>query len=291
MVIQIGVTFPQTELGMDPAIIRDYVQAVEALQYDYLLAYEHVLGANSENSLLARVPYTHKSMFHEPFTLFGYLAGLTQRIILVTGVIILPQRQTVLVAKQAAEIDVLSNGRLVLGIGLGWNPIESVAMNEDFHTRGKRIEEQVDVMRKLWTNQLVTFRGEWHQIEDAGINPLPIQRPIPVWMGGGHDKVLQRIGRIGDGWISNQRPDVQGLEQAKKLRAYTRAAGRNEEDVGISGSISAGLPEEQLIAQFLAWKSLGATHVSLNTMGIGLEDAAGHIRAVERFRETVTNLL
>ena len=178
--MKVGVVFPQTEIGADPTAVKDYAQASEDLGFSHLLAYDHVLGANPASRPDWRAPYSHLDMFHEPFVLFGYLAGLTQRIELVTGIIILPQRQTVLVAKQAAALDVLSKGRLRLGIGIGWNAVEYEALGEDFKNRGRRSEEQIDVLRKLWTQQLVTYNGQWHKITDAGINPLPVQRPIPT---------------------------------------------------------------------------------------------------------------
>jgi probable F420-dependent oxidoreductase len=175
--MQIGVVFPQTEIGNDPAAIRDYAQAAVGLGFSHVLAYDHVLGANPQRPGGWSGPYTHLTPFHEVFVLFGYLAAVTHQLGLTAGVIILPQRQTALVAKQAASLDVLSGGRLRLGVGLGWNEVEYTSLNENFHNRGKRIEEQVELMRKLWTDPLVNFKGKWHTIPDAGLNPLPVQRP------------------------------------------------------------------------------------------------------------------
>src|SRR5512137_2052178 len=203
--MQIGLVFPQTEIGNDPAAIRDYAQTAEGLGFSHLLAYEHVLGANPQRPGGWSGPYTYQTPFHEVFVLFGYLAALTQRLELVSGILILPQRQTVLAAKQAASLDVLSGGRLRLGVGLGWNEVEYAALNENFHNRGRRIEEQVALLRRLWTEPLVTFNGEWHTIPDAGLNPLPVQQPIPVWFGGSAEAALERIARLADGWIINQR--------------------------------------------------------------------------------------
>src|SRR5882672_3039514 len=191
-----GVVFPQTEFGNDVQAIKDYAQAAEGLGYDYLLVYDHVLGAHPGREPKLTGPYTHEHPFHEPMVLFGFLAGVTKRLQLTTGILILPQRQTVLVAKQAAEVDRLSGGRLRLGVGLGWNYVEYEALGEDFHTRGRRIAEQVEVMRRLWTEPLVTFEGKWHRIDRAGIRPLPVQQPIPVWMGGSAEPVIQRTARI-----------------------------------------------------------------------------------------------
>ena len=208
--MKLGVVFPQTEIEHSPAAIRDYAQAAEDLGYDYLLAYEHVLGANPERPGGWRGPYTHLHSFFEPFVLFSYLAGLTHRLQFTTGILILPQRQTVLVAKQAATLDALSGGRLRLGIGIGWNAIEYEALGEDFHTRGRRIEEQVELLRLLWTEPLVSFQGREHILSDAGIKPLPVQRPIPIWFGGSSDPVLRRMARLGDGWMPNPLPVDRG---------------------------------------------------------------------------------
>src|SRR5438552_7102877 len=238
--MRIGVVFPQTEIGDDPIAIRDYAQTVEQLGYQHLLIYDHVLGASIANRPDWRGPYTSDTLFHEPFVLFGYLAGLTKRIELVTGVIILPQRQTVLVAKQAAALDVLSGGRLRLGIGIGWNPVEYEALGENFKNRGRRSEEQVEVMRKLWTQELVTFEGEWHKITDAGLNPLPIQRPIPAWFGGGHDQTLRRVARLGDGWFPLLAPDDACRGAIEKIHSYAQEAGRDPSSVGIQGRTMVG---------------------------------------------------
>jgi len=280
-----GVVFPQTEIGKDPSAIRDFAQAAEELGYHHLLAYDHVVGANPASRPGWRPPYTYKDTFHEPFVLFGYLAGLTKRIELATGVIILPQRQTVLVAKQAAALDVLSGGRLRLGIGIGWNPVEYEALGENFKNRGRRSEEQVDVMRKLWTQELVTFEGEWHKITDAGLNPLPIQRPIPIWFGGGHDQTLRRVARLGDGWFPLLGPDDKCRAMIEKIRAYTREAGRDPRSVGIEGRIMIGQGSpEQWTKEIQTWKELGATHVTANTMKAGFSSPSGHVEAIRRFR-------
>lgn len=280
-----GVVFPQTEIGKDPSAIRDFAQAAEELGYHHLLAYDHVVGANPASRPGWRPPYTYKDTFHEPFVLFGYLAGLTKRIELVTGVIILPQRQTVLVAKQAAALDVLSGGRLRLGIGIGWNPVEYEALGENFKNRGRRSEEQVEVMRKLWTQELVTFEGEWYKITDAGLNPLPIQRPIPIWFGGGHDQTLRRVARLGDGWFPLLGPDDKCRAMIEKIRAYTREAGRDPRSVGIEGRIMIGQGSpEQWTKEIQAWKELGATHVTANTMKAGFSSPSGHVEAIRRFR-------
>ena len=287
--MHIGVVFPQTEIGPDPVAVRDYAQAVEDMGYSHILAYDHVLGASREARPDWRGPYDNKSLFHEPFVLFGYLAGVTSRIELVTGIIILPQRQTALVAKQAAAVDVLSGGRLRLGIGIGWNQVEYEALGEDFHTRGRRVEEQVALMRALWTDDVVTFQGRWHTVTAAGINPLPVQRPIPLWMGGGAEPVIRRIARMADGWFPQFRPDDRGRETLQRLHDYAREAGRDPGGIGIEGrtSIGGGSPDDWA-AEVEAWRALGATHLGVNTMGAGLTSPADHIDALRRFKESAS---
>ena len=201
--MQIGVTVPITEIGADFGGLQDYIQAAEDLGYAHVRILDHVLGADPKfHPEVPEFPYTHQTYIHEPFTLMGYLAAVTKKVQLVTGILILPQRQTALVAKQAAEVDVLSGGRLRLGIGIGWNPVEYEALGENFHNRGRRSEEQIALLRMLWTQDVVDFTGRWHRVTHAGLKPLPVQRPIPVWFGAGRssspippESVLRRIGR------------------------------------------------------------------------------------------------
>ena len=285
--MQIGVTFPQTEIGTDPKTIRDYAQVAEDLGYEHLLAYDHVLGADPTNREGWR-GYTHQTMFHEPLTLFGYLAAVTQRLELVTGVIVLPQRQTALVAKQAAEVDVLSSGRLRLGVGIGWNAVEYEALGEDFSTRGARIEEQIEVMRLLWTKEVVSYEGEYHHIDEAGINPLPVRRPIPVWMGARADVGLRRTARVAEGWFPLGPLDDRMREAVKRLRHYVEEAGRDPESVGIEARLDMSrVPQEEWVPQTEAWRSLGATHISINTMNAGLGSPQEHIEAIQRYKEAL----
>lgn len=281
-----GVVFPQTESGSDPLAIRDFVQAIEGLGFDYLLAYEHVLGANPDRPGGWRGPYTHESLFHEPFVLFGYLAGQTSRLEFVTGILVLPQRQTALVAKQASAVDVLSGGRLRLGVGIGWNSVEFEGMGMNFRDRGKRSEEQVAVLRRLWTEPLVNFNGEYHVINDAGLNPMPVQRPIPIWFGGGADAALRRIARLGDGWIPNTMPVEQGRSHVEKMRGYLRDAGRDPDAFGIDVRVNARtMPEPQWPEVITGWRDLGATHVCINTMGLGLTSLDQHLVLIRRFKD------
>ncbi|PYN95735.1 MAG: LLM class F420-dependent oxidoreductase, partial [Candidatus Rokuibacteriota bacterium] len=236
--MKIGVVFPQTEIGNDPAAIKAYAEAVENMGFAHILVFDHVLGANPERPGGWKGPYTYRHGFHEPFVLFGFLAAATRRVELVTGIVILPQRQTALVAKQAAAVDVLSGGRLRLGVAVGWNPVEFEALGENFSTRGKRIEEQIEVMRALWTRELVTFEGKHHRIPDAGINPLPVQRPIPVWMGGESEVVQRRMARIADGWMPHFRPGAPAQVVVDRIHGLVRDAGRDPKTFGIEGRIA-----------------------------------------------------
>ncbi|NDJ85120.1 MAG: LLM class F420-dependent oxidoreductase [Chloroflexi bacterium] len=282
--MQLGVVFPQTEIGADVAVIRDYTQTAEGLGYSYLLAYDHVLGANPERPGGWRGPYTFESQFHEPFTLFSYLAAITQQVEFVTGILILPQRQTALVAKQVAQLDLLSGGRVRLGIGIGWNPVEYEALNQDFSNRGKRSEEQVLVLRELWTKPLVTFEGEYHTIRDAGLNPLPVQRPIPIWFGGGADAVLKRMARLGDGWMPNTMSFEKTAVMVEKLHTYLAEAGRDPRDFGLDIRISLNRhPRGEWAETVQMWQDFGATHLSINTMGSDLTPQE-HIAAISEFK-------
>ena len=285
--MKLGVVFPQTEIGNDPAVIRDYAQAAEKIGYDHVLVFDHVLGAHPDRFEKFTPPYNYETPFHEPFVLFGYLAAVTTRHELTTGVVILPQRQTALVAKQASAVDVLSGGRLRLGVGIGWNHVEYEALNENFRNRGRRIEEQVALMRRLWTEPLIDFNGKYYHVAQAGICPLPIQRPIPVWMGGGVDAVLQRVAKIADGWFPQFRPGPQGAETVERLHGYIRDAGRRIDDVGIEGRISMyNTPEAESGPALEGWRDLGATHVSFNTMNAGLTSPQAHIDAIRRHYDT-----
>ena len=284
-----GVVFPQIEFGNDPQAIKDYAQAAEAFGYDYLLVFDHVLGAHPSREPKLTGPYTHEHPFHEPLVLFGFLAGVTTRLHLTTGVVILPYRQTALVAKQAAEIDVLSGGRLRLGVGLGWNYVEYDALGEDFKTRGHRIEEQVTILRKLWTEPLVTHRGEHFTIDKAGLNPMPVQRPIPIWFGGFTDPAVRRAGRLGDGWLPGGRPVDDSLKRhLDLLHQSLQDAGRDPGTFGIDPWISIkGLTSENVVRRVDAWRNLGATHIAVDTMRAGFTSPQAHIDAIRSFREVV----
>ena len=284
--MQLGVTFPQTEIGADPIVIRDYAQAVEGLGYEHLVVFDHVLGADPGNRSGWR-GYTHRDMFHEPFVLFGYLAAFTQ-LEMVPAVIILPQRQTALVAKQAVEVNILTGGKLRLGVGVGWNPVEYEALGMNFHTRGRMIEEQVELMRLLWSQDVVTYKGRYHTITEAGLNPLPPGQSIPIWMGGGADVLLRRVARLGDGWFPQGQPDEQMRATVERLREYAREAGRDPDTVGIEARMNAREGNlDEWIRQTEGWRELGATHISINTMGAGFKSINDHMSAIRRYIEAL----
>jgi len=284
--MKVGVVFPQTEIGNDPVAIRDYAQAAEQLGYNHILVFDHVLGAHPERfeALGFKAPYTYRTPFHEPMVLFGYLAAVTTSLELVTGILILPQRQTALVAKQAAEVDVLSGGRLRLGVGIGWNAVEYEALGENFKNRGRRVEEQIALLRELWTKELVDFDGKYHHVRRAGINPLPAQRPIPIWMGGMSEAVLKRAARIADGWFPQFQPGPRSTEAVAQFRQYVKDAGRASDDVGIEGRLSMfNTPEDQWGPILQGWRAMAASHVTFNTMGVQLASPQAHIDAIQRF--------
>ena len=274
--------------------MREYVQAAEDLGFAHLIVYDHVLGADSELHEGWKGGYSSKDMFHEPFVVFGYMAAITTRLELVTSVIILGQRQTALVAKQAAEVDVLSGGRLRLGVGTGWNRVEYEALGESFQNRGRRSDEQIELLRALWTNDVVNFTGRWHQVTHAGINPLPVQRPIPIWLGVGGldptpaDRVLRRVARLADGWFPQFAPDDTGREYLDRLNGYAREEGRDPSAIGIEARINMiDGPPEFWKERLKGWEALGATHISFNTMKGGLSTPQDHINAIQRFKEIV----
>jgi probable F420-dependent oxidoreductase len=277
--------FPQTESGVDPIAIRDYAQAVEGMGYNHIVAYDHVLGASTETRPDWSGPYTSETLFHEPLVLYGYLAGLTKTLELVTGILILPQRQTALVAKQAAEVDLLSGGRLRLGIGVGWNEVEYQGLNENFADRGVRSEEQIAVLRALWAEPVITLEGRWHTIDHAGLKPLPPRRTIPIWIGGYSEATLRRIARIGDGWFPWIPPNEETRATIERLHAYARAAGREPSAIGLEPQLSvARVPEAEWRTYAEGWQKLGATHLCVNTMNAGLQTLDQHVAVLEKVK-------
>jgi probable F420-dependent oxidoreductase len=279
--MQIGVVFPQTELGGDAGAARAYAEAVEGFGYRHLLVYDHVVGADPAVHTGWSGPYDIDTTFHEPFVLFGFLAGITTTIELVTGIIILPQRQTALVAKQAAEVDLLSGGRLRLGVGIGWNAVEYEALGKDFGDRGVRSEEQVELLRRLWTERSVTHDGPSERITAAGLAPLPIQRPIPIWFGVANPRGYRRTGRLGEGWFPMV-PPGKHLDAAKaQVDAAAVEAGRDPATIGLEGRVSWGDGGVATVVDHAErWRTAGATHIAVNTMGAGLGGVDGHIRAL-----------
>jgi probable F420-dependent oxidoreductase len=286
--MKIGVVFPQTEFPPDPLAVRDYAQTVEELGYSHMHAYDHVLGANPERPGGWTGPYTFKHTFFEPFVLFSFMSGLTQHIEFATGILILPQRQTALVAKQAATLDVLSHGRLRLGVGNGWNEVEYIALGEDFHTRGRRMEEQVELLRLLWTQPLVKFEGRFHNIPDAGLSPLPFQQPIPIWFGGTDDKVIQRMARLGDGWMLNIRTLEQARPALDRLANYLEAASRDKTSFGIDLRLNLSTVGPEAWQGFVkACEALGASHLTVNSMGMGNDTPLKHLSALQNFATAI----
>ena len=302
--MKLGVNLPMAEIGGDVGAVREFVQAAEGLGYDHLHILDHVLGVDAQHHPeIQPIWYTYKDVMHEPLTLMSYLAAITERLEMVTSILVLPQRQTALVAKQAAEVDVLSGGRLRLGVGLGWNPGEAEAMGQEWSTRARRIEEQVEVLRALWTQEVVNFQGRWHRITYAGINPLPVQRPIPIWIGAGSgsipmppDVALRRIGRIADGWILLFPPDEKAREAIDRVNGYAKEAGRDPSAIESDaftwvaakgpgmGRLSATGPEEWTRA-VKSWRDLGISYLTVATQGAGLSSPREHIETIRRFKE------
>ena len=277
--MRIGVVFPQTELGGDAGAVRAYARGAEELGFTHLLAYDHVVGADPAAHKGWNGPYDVHTTFHEPMVLYGYLAAVTS-MELVPGVIILPQRQTVLVAKQAAEVDLLTGGKFRLGVGIGWNRVEYEALGQDFSTRGRRLDEQITLLRRLWTEQSVTFSGTFDQITGAGLAPMPVQRPIPVWIGAQSPPAYRRAGRLADGWFPQMAPGPQ-LDEARRIVAEAAAeAGRNPASLGMEGRLGWQEDRDKLAAEMRQWREAGATHLSVNTMRCGLKTVDDHLAAL-----------
>jgi probable F420-dependent oxidoreductase len=300
--MKLGVAIPAIDpaIGGDPAALREFAQAAEAIGYQDLAAPDHVLGVNVASRPDWGDRNTSADLFHDPFALFSFLAGCTKTIEFSTQVLILAQRQAVLVAKQAASLDVLCGGRVRLGVGIGWNEVEFVGLNENFHNRGRRSEEQVRVMQALWAEPHVTFHGKYHTIEDAGLNPLPPHRKIPIWFGGHVEVTMRRVVQWGDGWMPMAyAPGDEAKVVFDKLRTMAEAAGRDPASIGIDTRTTAGLGNEADWRDTIRfWKSCGATHITLVTYsgrghlrrieGRTLRD---HLSAIKRYSDTVADLL
>src|SRR3954468_10461678 len=296
--MELGALLPLGDIGGDPAALREYAQAAESVGYDFIEAPDHVMGQNPAGASAGE--RVADGLYQDPFVLFGYLAGVCPKLGFSTGVLILPQRQTVLVAKQAACLDALCGGRFRLGIGVGWNEVEFTGLNENFHNRGRRSEEQVQVMQAVWAEPHVSFKGKWHTIEDAGINPRPASGKVPVWFGGHHDRTLPRIAKWGDGWMPNAYPpDQSALDIFAELRRLTEAQGRDPASVGIEVWTSCGAGSEADWRREVAfWKQAGASHICLTTTfhrrhhtRIAGKSLSDHLAALRRYREAVADAL
>ena len=298
--MKIGAVFPQTDIGDDAGAIREWTLGVEAMGFDHVDAYDHVIGANTASRPGWDGAYDIDSQFYEPFTLLSYMAALSSTLSFMTGVFILPQRQTVLFAKQAACLDRLCGGRLRLGVGTGWNAVEYEALGVDFAQRGAIFDDQIEVLRALWSNRAVTIDTPFHKITDAGLKPMPVQQPIPLWLGGGgggtivqtstsNDKVIRRIARLADGWLPLCAPDEHGAALVERMRGYARDYGRDPAGIGIQAGLRGRRAlEDQWAEHANAWRRLGATHMFINTMQDGLTGADQHLRRLEEALRAVS---
>jgi probable F420-dependent oxidoreductase len=280
---RVGAVFPQLEIEPEASAIRDFARGVEEMGYSHLIAYDHVVGADVSDRPEWNMPYTHESAFHEPMALFAYLAGCTSSLILSTGVVVLPQRQTVLFGKQAANIDVFSNGRLRIGVGVGWNTIEYEALDVEFANRGVRLDDQIRFLRRLWTEPSFSEHGSYHHISAAGINPLPVQRPIPIWVGGPSPVSMRRAARFGDGWLPPFGADL-AEEKINAFREAVIAEGRDPEDVGFESvtflGTTAGGPvrgASEAAREAEIWRQTGASGIAFDSMAMGLDGASAHL--------------
>ena len=286
--MQIGAVFPHNEIGTDPGAIKAFAQGVESLGISHLLIYDHVLGADPDREGGFRGPYDKDVAFHEPFTTFAFIAAVTEKLDMITTVMILPQRQTVLAAKQAAEVALLSNNRFRLGVGVGWNEVEYVGLNETFTNRGRRQAEQVEVMRKLWSEDSLDYTGDYHRIDKASINPRPSQ-PIPVWFGGSAPALLDRVARLGDGWIPLMGANDKAQACIDTIKATREAAGLSFDNFGIQAQAqyAGGSPERwQKHAQ--AWQDMGCTHIAIATHNAGPTDVDGHLSRIREYQDAIS---
>jgi probable F420-dependent oxidoreductase len=301
--VKLGVILPQIEMGSDPQHLVRFARTAEDCGFSYVVAYDHVLGADTATRPDWTATYTTDTPFHESFVLFGFLAAHTSSLELMTGVVALPQRQTALVAKQSAEIDLLTRGRFRLGVGIGWNDVEFRALGAEFKSRAARFEEQIDVLRRLWTERSVTFEARFHSIDRAGILPRPVQQPIPIWIGAGTyaapppPAALDRIGRLADGWICSKRlgPDVEAAWG--EIQSAASRAGRARDAIGLQCTIQPGgdrqsgkvtgtgmMSDAEMVdvlqREATQWERFGVTHLSVSGLGVG-RDPDEHIRFVE----------
>jgi probable F420-dependent oxidoreductase len=288
--VKIGVTFPLAEIGDDPGGVRAYAEAIEDLGFETLHCGDHIVGTDRRVHPEFTVGYSNLDPSLDPLVLFGFFAAVTSRVELTTGVLLLGQRETALVAKQAATVDVLTGGRLRLGVGVGGFAPEFEAVGADPRDRGRRCEEQIAVLRALWMEESVEFDGRWHRIHGFGCNPRPVRRPIPIWLGGSADAVLDRVGRLADGWLlARQKPSAEIADGFAKVRLAAERAGRDPSAIGLEGRVHLldGGTIEQCVAETLAWAQLGATHVVLMTLFAGLHGPDAHVRAAAQYRRSL----
>jgi probable F420-dependent oxidoreductase len=286
--MRLGVTFPQSDLALDAGATREFAQAVEEMGFDHLLFYEHVVGAGRTTRPDWSYIHDEHDRFHEVFVVLGYIAALTESIELVPGVLCLPQRQTALVAKQAAELDHLCGGRFRLGVGVGWNFVVFGALGADFHTRGRRIQELIEVLRLLWTSPTVTYEGEFHSLPDVGINPLPLQRPIPIWYGSGAERILERVARLADGWIPEPKDPEELAPQLEKLRGLIEREGRNPDEFGLQGRLSLRHGGPDMWREHYQWfLENGFTHYAIATIWSGAKTLGEHLELLQRYCDEV----
>jgi probable F420-dependent oxidoreductase len=287
--LKIGAVYPQVELHGDPLALYRFSRAIEAMGYDHLLMYDHVVGAarvERDPPLWESGPYTDAHPFHDPLIAFAYLAGITQRIDLVTGILILPQRQTVLVAKQATGVALISGGRLHLGVGTGWNHVEYDALGQDFASRGARLDEQIPYLRRLWAEPLVSFAGRFDRIDRGNILPRP-KRPIPIYCGGFTEPAFRRAARLADGFIFAA--DVAGaIAGWNRVRQLLAEVGRETDGFRAQYMVQKaggdGIALGETIDALKRWADAGGTHASIVTMGLGHTHATAHLDYLDLVR-------
>jgi probable F420-dependent oxidoreductase len=291
--MKLGVIYPSTEYSTDTDAVKEFAQAVDGAGFDQLVLYDHVLGADpTDRGKPWERPYTYRDPFREPFTFMAYLAGITERIEFVTNVMVLPQRQTALVAKQAAEVSLLSRGRIQLGIGVGKNEVEYESLDVDFATRGARMDEQIEVMRLLWSEEVIDYHGRFHSIPRAGISPRPTSGSVPIWVGGAADVALRRAARVGDGWLlwGTTRPDEPIVRASlARVRSLVEEHGRSVDDFGLHAHVMVEDGIDRAVANLHAWRELGVTHASIKTMWADLPSDEAHLDAALTIRERYLN--
>ena len=286
--MEIGAVFPHNEIGTDPQAIKDYAQGVEELGVTHLLIYDHVLGADRDRPGGFEGPYDKDVAFHEPFTTFAFIAAVTKKLDMITTVMILPQRQTVLVAKQAAELAILSNNRFKLGIGVGWNTVEYTGLNENFKNRGKRQEEQVELMRLLWESEVLEYKGDYHHIDKASINPRPSKR-VPIWFGGGAPQLIERCADLGDGWIPLMGPNEAARKTLAAIKEKRESKGLDWDNFGVQAQAQyAGGDAERWNKHAEKWRNLGASHLAIATHNAEPTNVDGHLGRIEEYLNAVT---